>query len=280
MKLWKRLLAAFFTVVALALLLDAATARSIRLTQYRVSCPNLPAAFEGLRVAQISDLHGAFLWDGGASLAESVSKAKPDLIAMTGDLFDRSTDLSLIGPAMERLCQIAPVYYVSGNHEWTVSQRRTVWRDMEDAGVIFLENDWVILERDGQSIALVGMEDPNGPADMATPAQVLEQLRQQGGSGLFTLLLYHRNDGLDTWAELRVDLTLCGHGHGGLIRLPLIGGLADTDRGLFPKFDAGVYQKDASAMVVSRGLGNNPGTFRLFNGPEIPIITLTLGEGG
>lgn len=280
MKIWQRLIAAFFTVVALALLLDAVTARSIRLTQYRVSCPNLPAAFDGFRVAQISDLHGAFLQDGGVSLAEAVSKAEPDLIAITGDLFDRDTALADIGPAMERLCRIAPVYYVSGNHEWTVSQRRTVWQEMEDAGVLFLENDWVFWERDGQSIALVGLQDPNGPADMATPAQVLEQLREQAGTELFTLLLYHRNDGLETWAELGIDLTLCGHGHGGLIRLPLIGGLADTDRGLFPKYDAGVYHKEATAMVVSRGLGNNPGTFRLFNGPEIPVITLTLDGNG
>ena len=96
--------------------------------------------------------------------------------------------------------------------------------------------------------------------------------------GQYTVLLYHRNTEPQVWGPLGANLVLSGHGHGGLVRLPLIGGLADTDRGLFPRYDAGVYQVQGATLVVSRGLGNNPGGFRLFNGPEVPMLTL-ISEG-
>ena len=93
----------------------------------------------------------------------------------------------------------------------------------------------------------------------------------------FTILLYHRNTEPQVWGPLGADLILSGHGHGGLVRLPLVGGLADAGRGLFPRYDAGVYQVQGATLVVSRGLGNNPGGFRLFNGPEMPMLTLVSG---
>ena len=115
--------------------------------------------------------------------------------------------------------------------------------------------------------------DPNGPADQASPESVFAGMPQDR----FTILLYHRNTEPQVWGPLGADLILSGHGHGGLVRLPLVGGLADAGRGLFPRYDAGVYQVQGATLVVSRGLGNNPGGFRLFNGPEMPMLTLVSG---
>lgn len=176
-------------------------------------------------------------------------------------------------PAIRSLCRMAPVYYVSGNHEWTVEGRREVWAQMEEAGAILLDHRWVTLERQGASITLAGMQDPNGPADQASPESVFAGMPQDR----FTILLYHRNTEPQVWGPLGADLILSGHGHGGLVRLPLVGGLADAGRGLFPRYDAGVYQVQGATLVVSRGLGNNPGGFRLFNGPEMPMLTLVSG---
>ena len=269
---WKQWRRAALTAAALAVVLDLLGAGHIQVTAYTVRCPGLPEAFSGLKIALITDLHGAFLDDGGQALAQAATGA--DLIAISGDLFDQGTRLEQVLPAIRALCRTAPVYYVSGNHEWTVENRREVWAQMEEAGVTLLDNHWVTLERQGAFIVLVGIQDPNGPADRPTPESVFAGMPQ----GQYTVLLYHRNTEPQVWGPLGANLVLSGHGHGGLVRLPLIGGLADTDRGLFPCYDAGVYQVQGATLVVSRGLGNNPGGFRLFNGPEVPMLTL-ISEG-
>ena len=268
---WKQWSRAALTAAALAVVLDLLGAGRIQVTAYALSCPGLPEAFSGLKIALITDLHGAFLEDGGQTLARAAAGA--DLIAISGDLFDRDTHLEQVIPAIRSLCRMAPVYYVSGNHEWTVEGRREVWAQMEEAGAILLDHRWVTLERQGASITLAGSQDPNGPADQASPESVFAGMPQDR----FTILLYHRNTEPQVWGPLGADLILSGHGHGGLVRLPLVGGLADAGRGLFPRYDAGVYQVQGATLVVSRGLGNNPGGFRLFNGPEMPMLTLVSG---
>ncbi len=268
---WKQWGRAGLTAVILAVALDLLNAGRIQVTPYTVVCPGLPEAFCGLKISLITDLHGAFLDAGGAALARAATGA--DLIAISGDLFDRNTRQGQIVPAMRALCQVAPVYYVSGNHEWTVEDRQQIWAEMEEAGVVLLDNQWVAFQREGEQILLAGIQDPNGPADRATPEAVFAGMP----SGQFTILLYHRNTEPQAWGPRGADLILSGHGHGGLIRLPWVGGLAGTNRELFPKYDGGVYTVNGAKFVVSRGLGNNPGTFRLFNGPEIPMLTLRSG---
>lgn len=254
--------------LALALLIDGSSRGVIRTTYCEVSCPGLPEAFSGLQIALVSDLHGDFL--EGDALARAVAGA--DLIAVTGDLFDRWTDLSLVAPCMSALCQVAPVYYVSGNHEWTVNRRREVWREMEAAGVVNLDDAWVTLERQGAALTLAGIRDPGGPADGPTPREVLSEAPQG-----FLILLYHRNIHPEQWCALGADFVLSGHGHGGLVRLPFLGGIAGTNRTLFPKYDGGIYHLFQTTLAVSRGLGTTPDTPRLFNPPEVLMLILRPG---
>ena len=134
---WKQWSRAALTAAALAVVLDLLGAGRIQVTAYALSCPGLPEAFSGLKIALITDLHGAFLEDGGQALARAAAGA--DLIAISGDLFDRDTHLEQVIPAIRSLCRMAPVYYVSGNHEWTVEGRREVWAQMEEAGAILLD---------------------------------------------------------------------------------------------------------------------------------------------
>lgn len=262
---WSRgLLAA----LVLALLIDGGSREVIRTTCCEVSCPGLPEAFSGFRIALVSDLHGEFL--EGDTLAKAVEGA--DLIAVTGDLFDRRTDLSLVAPGMAALCRVAPVYYVSGNHEWIVERRRQVWRAMAAAGVVNLDDAWVTLERQGASLTLAGIRDPGGPADGPAPGEVLSEAPDG-----FLILLYHRNTNPEQWCALGADLVLSGHGHGGLVRLPLVGGIAGANRTLFPKYDGGIYHLSQTTLVVSRGLGTTPDAPRLFNPPEVLMLTLRPG---
>ena len=90
----------------------------------------------------------------------------------------------------------------------------------------------------------------------------------------FWLLLAHRNTDYDLYAQCGVDVTLCGHGHGGVIRLPFTDGLLSTDRTFFPSYTAGLYALEYGQLVVSRGLGNSGPSFRLFNRPHLPVVVL------
>ena len=167
---------------------------------------------------------------------------------------------------------------MAGNHEWSARLVQEVWEQLEGCGVTVLSNEYRLLERDGATIVLAGMEDANGYADQKTLRQLTEEIRAEQGDP-YILLLAHRNNKWEDYVDCQIDLTLCGHAHGGLIRLPFTDGLIGNDRRLFPTYTSGLYALPYGQMVVSRGLGNNPYTFRLFNRPEVPLVVLRAGEG-
>lgn len=247
---------------------------------YSVSSDRLPAAFDGLRIVVVSDLHGKTFGSGNETLLAAVEATEPDCIAITGDLADEtcsSAQVTAMVDTAAALHSIAPVYYISGNHEWVMDDPWGFYQRLEESGVRVLHNEYEVLERDGQKIVLAGIDDPNGPWDQKTPETLLEEIRSAYGD-IYTVLLAHRNEDLPRWAALEVDVVLCGHAHGGVIRLPFVGGLLGTDRQLFPEFTAGRYTEGRTAMVVSRGLGNSGIPFRLFNRPHLPVVTLETAE--
>lgn len=251
---------------AAALCLAAVTlfcAIHIETEDWIIRSERLPEAFDGLRITLLTDVHGS---KRTKPLVEAVAESEPDLIAVSGDLVDEFSDLSMLEPLLTGLAEIAPVYYVTGNHEWARKDTETVLKTIAACGVTVLRNETVLLTRDEQSVMLVGIEDKNAYADMKTPAQVMEQVPQE----TFSLVLYHRNDSLDLWAELQADAVLAGHGHGGLVRLPFVGGLLGVDRTLFPDDCEGLYEKNGTVLAVSRGAGGA----RLWNRPHIPTIVL------
>ena len=245
--------------------------------RFELSSSRLPEAFDGFTVVQLSDLHGKKFGSENGRLLAAVRAAEPDLIAVTGDLVDEHTDRPLeyaagIGGA---LAEIAPVYYVTGNHEWAARQAEDICGALEGAGVTCLRNETVPVERSGARILVTGLDDPNAYADQKTPEQVTQELLEQYGENDFRLLLAHRNDRFASeYYRLGYDLTLCGHAHGGVIRLPFTDGLLDTHQGFFPSYTDGFYTVEGSRLLVSRGLGNIFPSVRLFNRPEIVSLTL------
>lgn len=123
-------------------------------------------------------------------------------------------------------------------------------------------------------MVLAGIDDPNGYADQKPPETVAAEVYAACGDP-FWMLLAHRNDHFEAqYSLLGADLVLSGHGHGGIIRLPFTDGLLSTDRTLFPSYTAGLYEANGSALFVTRGLGNSGPSFRLFNRPEVAVVTL------
>ena len=231
----------------------------------------LPAAFEGFRVVQISDLHGKEFGRDSEALLKAVAAQQPDIIAITGDLVDLKTDWSILPPLLNGLSELAPTYFVTGNHEWTLRQNLPAALEViRSCGVTVLENQFLILEREGAQIALCGIHDPNGRADQKTPQALYAEVPE----GIFTLLLAHRNEHQQDY--LSYNLTLVGHAHGGIVRLPFTDGLVDTQMHWFPSYTSGFYELESgAAMFVSRGLGETPRFgLRLFNRPHLPVIVL------
>ena len=251
---------------------------ALELNTYTISSRGLPDAFDGYRIAQVSDLHNAEFGDGNQRLLDMLREAEPDMIAITGDLIDsRKTNIAVALAFAEEAVKIAPCYYVSGNHEARVPEYRELKAGLEAAGVTVLDDARVEIEISGKSITIIGVNDPSFLADYLTSdAAVMDRKLSELSSedASFTILLSHRPELFDTYAAHDMDLVLTGHAHGGQFRLPLIGGLIAPNQGLFPKYDDGLYSEGNTNMIVSRGLGNSIIPFRFNNRPEVVLIEL------
>ena len=251
---------------------------ALELNTYTISSRGLPDAFDGYRIAQVSDLHNAEFGDRNQRLLEMLREAEPDMIAITGDLIDsRKTNIAVALAFAEEAVKFAPCYYVSGNHEARVSEYQDLKTGLEAAGVTVLDDAQVKIEVSGESITVIGVNDPSFHADYLTSdAAVMDRKLSELSSedASFTILLSHRPELFDTYAAHEMDLVLTGHAHGGQFRLPLIGGLIAPNQGLFPKYDDGLYSEGNTNMIVSRGLGNSIIPFRFNNRPEVVLIEL------
>ena len=253
---------------------------ALELNTYTISSRGLPDAFDGYRIAQVSDLHNAEFGDRNQRLLEMLREAEPDMIAITGDLIDsRKTNIAVALAFAEEAVKFAPCYYVSGNHEARVSEYQDLKTGLEAAGVTVLDDAQVKIEVSGESITVIGVNDPSFHADYLTSdAAVMDRKLSELSSedAGFAILLSHRPELFDTYVAHDMDLILTGHAHGGQFRLPLIGGLIAPNQGLFPKYDDGLYSKGNKNMIVSRGLGNSIIPFRFNNRPEVVLIELKI----
>jgi len=250
---------------------------TLQLSRFTAVNALLPNCFRGFRLAVLSDLHGKEFGTCNAELVDRLSKENPDLIAICGDLCDRGDDPERLRSMLVGLVKIAPVYYVTGNHEWSMdtAAREALFSLLSECGVTRLRNEYRLLTKCGQSIVLAGVDDPNGPADQKTPAELVSEIRSGCGQDAYVLMLSHRNDQMELWSRLGVQLVLSGHAHGGVVRLPYLGGVFGTRGELFPGYDAGLYEDRGTALLVSRGLGQTRWLpFRFLNRPEIPVVTL------
>ena len=180
----------------------------------------------------------------------------------------------------EESVKIAPSYYVTGNHEASISEYGELKNRLEAAGVHVLEDEEAFLEREGEKILLFGLSDPNFSMESewsdGASAIVEEKLKKWKNQGKYTILLSHRPELFKTYVSAGIDLVFSGHAHGGQFRLPFVGGLIAPDQGLFPKYDAGLYTEKGTNMVVSRGLGNSIIPIRFNNRPEIVVVDVTI----
>ena len=254
--------------------------KALEVNEFTIASSRIPPAFSGFRIAQVSDLHNTEFGEGNATLLKMLSESQPDIIMITGDLIDvQHTDIEIALYFAEESVKIAPTYYVTGNHEASSSQYDTLKTELKDAGVTVLEDESVYLERDGETIVLLGLDDPNftikGDMFSEVPAMVSTKINNMlKQNTMYSILLSHRPELFETYVACGIDLVLSGHAHGGQFRLPFIGGLIAPNQGLFPRYDAGLFTDGNTNMIVSQGLGNSIIPIRFNNRPEIVLIEL------
>lgn len=261
-------------IAAAAAFLIKDSREDLEISRYEVNSKKLPESFDGFKIVQLSDLHGAEFGEDGMELVDKVGSLEPDMIALTGDFVTDEGDLAAVEKLAARLVKLCPVYFVSGNHEFGSGLAVKVRNILERAGVKYLSNEYLTINRGDDEILLGGVEDPLAYADMLSPDELAQKMNDAAPDA-FKILLGHRNYWMTEYPELPVDLIFCGHAHGGLIRIPGVGGLIGTDRRLFPDFDAGQFNNGRYTLIVSRGLGNSVPIPRIFNRPEIVCVELS-----
>jgi uncharacterized protein len=274
----KRLFIAFIVLISLLFFFYFQN-NSIVTTETTISSAKIPASFEDYKIVQLSDLHSKTFGDNQSVLVQKVNKTNPDLIVFTGDLVDskkynEKNSLTL----MEELVQIAPIYFVTGNHEWWSGKFSSLENKLDDIGVQVIRNTSDVITNGNDKVHIIGIDDPaqvnEGYEELGITEEAVVNSVEGLEEGYFKILLSHRPEMLPLYSDYEFDVVFSGHAHGGQVRIPLVGGLIAPNQGLFPQYTSGKHILDNTTMIVNRGLGNSIIPLRIFNRPEIVVVTL------
>lgn len=248
------------------ILLLAGFINPLEITSYNVTNNKIPVDFDNYTIVQISDFHLKSFGKNEKRLINKVKKCNPDIIVFTGDMIDEYHDnIDNLTHLVKGLSDIAPIYQVTGNHEKT---NMVNYSDMvniySEYGVTDMNDKSIELTIGNSSINLTGIDYYSSPDTWNTLPPDDSQ---------YSILLYHNAGAFDETSKLNFDLILSGHTHGGIIRIPFVGGLINTDRSFGAKYESGVYTLNNSTLISNRGLGNAP--IPRYNNPrELVKITL------
>ncbi|MEG1566885.1 MAG: metallophosphoesterase [Anaerovoracaceae bacterium] len=258
----------FILLFAMSIFLNWSN-NSVVITQYNYANEKIPKGFNNYKIVQLSDLHNKVFGKNQEKFMEKIKEIEPDAVVITGDIVDKHrTKVNVAVDFVDQLTKIAPVYYINGNHEMVLdfNVSKELYDSMENSGVKLLLDDKVKIKSEGDDITIAGLSEETVFNGNIKPLD--------GMNEKFTILLAHEPHHLMEYSQTKSDLVFCGHAHGGQIRLPFIGGLYSPGQGVHPKLTSGIHKEGNTTMVISRGLGNSEFPFRVFNRPEIVVVTL------
>ncbi len=272
-----RLLIFLIVLAVLAVAAFFALWQRLTVSRFELSFADLPDAFDGFRIVQITDLHCERFGEGQRELCDKIASLEPDILVITGDMLDQ--DLLDPEPTRELCAAFAgkiPMYAVTGNHDlWVArSEFRKLLDIYEEYGVTLLRGGAAEITRGGETIYLHGEDDPAHWGSDTVGYLTENPISVTPVENAFNILLYHRANAFPALSSLGFDLVIAGHMHGGQVRLPFVGGLVSPTREYFPDYTAGLYAENGTQMIVGRGLGNAVSVPRDFNPPELVLITL------
>jgi len=246
----------------------------IVITRMKITSSKIPEDFSGYKILQISDLHSKEFGKNQQSIVKKIIREAPDAIFVTGDSIDsKNYNEDVCIQLFSQIIEVAPIYFVTGNHEAWSNRFDEFEKRLKDVGVIVLRNNSQFIKEEDSNILVVGVDDPDFQGYSSMETQIDEMLT--ANDGYYTILLSHRPELIKMYSENDIDLVFSGHAHGGQIRLPFIGGIVSPNQGWFPQYTSGIYHEDATSMIVSRGLGNSIIPQRIFNRPELVVVILS-----
>lgn len=265
-----RKLVKFLLVIACLIGFFYVNNNRLTVSNHTIQSSEIPTSFDGYRIVHVSDLHDATFGENQQRLVNKIQQAKPDMIVITGDIIDSNRyNLQNSLDLIDQIVEITEVYYVTGNHEVATNDVDRIKEELTARGVRVLANVTLNIELGGEAISLTGIEDPL-MGEIASKMIADSRIPNDA----FTVLLAHRPEDFQAYVDAGIDVTFSGHAHGGQFRIPGVGGLVAPGQGYFPKYTAGIHEQGESKLVVSRGLGNSIIPIRLFNLPEIVVVTL------
>jgi predicted MPP superfamily phosphohydrolase len=238
----------------------------IKVKEQPVSLSGLPAAFDGYRIVQLSDLHGKLF--PVKELVNRVRELNPDLVVITGDVLDEENQVPVeyINTALGGLVAKDGVYFVFGNNDYYPG-KQVVQNNLEGIGIKTIQNDTVLIRRKGQTLNLVGVNDPE-----TFRARLTQALK--GSVPGPQILLAHGPTVVNEAAKAGIELVLVGHTHGGQINLPGIPKVLPHVKRGFKKYVSGLFTVNNTQMYVNQGLGVSDIPLRIMDRPEITVTTL------
>ena len=262
-------------ILLAVLVINVVQNQNIQVNAISIEFETLPEGFVGYKIVQVSDLHNAEFGENNEDLLKLIKEQNPDIIVVTGDIVDsRRTNVQIARDFVNNAAQIAPVYYVTGNHESRVPVEDEIDNVELDKNIIALHNKATLIEKGESVIQLIGVDDPAYRAVTDDTKYMNERLERYSDNEYFKILLSHRPELFETYVQNNMNVVFSGHAHGGQIRLPFIGGIIAPHQGIFPKYDSGLYTSNNTNLVISRGLGDSIIPLRINNPPEIIVVTL------
>ena len=239
---------------------------------------------EPVKLALVTDLHSGYYGKDEAELIRMIDRVTPDVVLMSGDIFDDRLSMDNARIFCEQIAGKYPCFYVTGNHEiWSPNENR-IKEYLRSIGITVLDGTAETLTINGSVISFCGVDDPTYMTDAEWAVQLTSTATAADSANASTcttapykVLLSHRPERTKTYEAYDFDLIVCGHAHGGQWRIPFTQmGVHAPNQGQFPRYVDGLYELgNGSKMVVSRGLAREIMPYpRFFNHPEIVIITV------
>lgn len=253
---------------------------------YTLNSTKFSSEFRGCRIAMLCDLHNNEIGKKNEILLDAIRKQNPDLILIGGDMLTGKPNEKFDVPLelLKVLIKEYPIYYALGNHEYRLkiypkkygTMYDTYMNEVKSMGVHVLHNERILIEINGGRFWIFGLEIDrkyyNRLDHIDMDKSYLERELDAPPEDEFTVLLAHNPAYFPVYADWGADLVLSGHNHGGMIRIPMVGGLISPQMTLFPKYDLGEFKEDNSTMILSSGLGSHTIKLRVFNPPQLVIV--------
>lgn len=279
-------------IIIIGLILIIILAESIiethtfKVTHYPVNSPKLHETDIGKTVVVLSDLHNKSYGKNNEKLIKEIKNQSPVLIVVAGDMLVGKKEISyrVAEDLMHQLIKICPIFYVNGNHEQRMKEQPELYKHAYDEfkksitskGVVMLENNSCFRDWDDNLAVIAGLEIPihyyKKNCRKKISVKEIEQCIGKADTGCYQVLITHNPAHMKAYKAWGADLVVAGHFHGGIIRIPFIGGIITPQAQLFPKYSGGIYKDGNTTYVVSKGLGDHTVRIRLMNRAEIVVL--------